>query len=290
MSQTSLMEEEEEMELKTSKIGGTLMRSRGLLLAGVVAALLAGCSDSTGPSGAGRRVSLTVGLAGGAANPAPPLFAQGLVLTDGAGNRLEITSAELVIREIEFKRVETAVCDPQLGDDGCEEFKTDPTVISLPLDGTTEKKIEAVVEEGSYREIEFDIHKLDESDPVDRGLLTTRPELANVSIRVAGSYNGGPDFVYTSDLDEEQEVELVDPLVVTADPGSSTGAANVTLIIDLDSWFRDGVGTLIDPETALKGQPNEGLVTNNIKASLEGFRDDDGDGVRHSDDDDEVGD
>jgi hypothetical protein len=267
-----------------------LTPARNLALAVAAAGFLTACSDSgTGPSDAGAPVKLSIALAGGPAAPGPSLFAQGRVLTDGLGNTLEITSAEIVVREIEFKRVAAAECDTQAGSDDCEEFETDPTVLPLPLDGTVEQVLTAVVPEGVYEEVEFDIHKLDDSDPKDQALLQARPELSQVSIVVAGTFNGQA-FEYTSDLDEEQEIEFApgDELVVTADPGSTLGSGNVTLVIDLDTWFRDAAsGALIDPATAVKGQPNEGVVTDNIRNSIEGFRDDDGDGIPHSDDDDE---
>ena len=60
-------------------------------------------------------------------------------------------------------------------------------------------------------------------------------------------------------------------------------AANVTLRIDVATWFLNAGGTaLVNPATANKGQPNEGVVKDNIEASIDAFRDDDHDG--HDDD------
>ena len=48
------------------------------------------------------------------------------------------------------------------------------------------------------------------------------------------------------------------------------------------SWFKDANGVLFDPATAAKGQPNEDLLKNNIKNSIDAFEDSDHDG--HHDD------
>ncbi|MEE9132284.1 MAG: hypothetical protein V3U13_01870 [Gemmatimonadota bacterium] len=263
------------------KVTGVMWRARRLLLGAAVLALVAGCDDGpTGPGAGAQTVSLSIRLAGGSANPAPSLFAAGLMLTDGLGNTLEITSAEMVIRELEFERVETNGCDSELDDDGCEKFEVGPFILPLPLDGSVSTEIVASVEPGSYDEIEFDIHKPEDDDLADFAFIDANPNFADVSIRVTGTYNG-QSFLFTSDLNAEQEIELTSPLEVGADP------VGVTLTIDLDIWFRTLSGTLLDPRTANKGEPNENLVKDTIKASIDGFRDDDHDGVPHEDDFDE---
>lgn len=260
-----------------AKLNGVLW----ILLAVTVG--LGACSDATGPGGAAgsRSVTLSFGLGSGGAAPSPSLFAQGLELTDGT-NTLVIESAEIVMREIEFERVETAGCDSELGldNDECEKFEIGPFVVPLPLDGSVSQELTAQVDTGTYDEIEFEIHKVED---FELALLGGRSDLADISIKVTGTYNG-QGFEYTSRIDEEQELELSSPLIVTPDPGP----VNVTLSIDLSSWFVDSGGMLVDPASANDGQPNESLVTDNIRTSIEGFRDDDHDGVPHDDDLDEV--
>jgi hypothetical protein len=58
-------------------------------------------------------------------------------------------------------------------------------------------------------------------------------------------------------------------------------ATNVTLRLDVARWFVSGTA-LVDPATANKGGLNENLVRDNIRASIDAFRDDDRDG--HDDD------
>jgi hypothetical protein len=55
---------------------------------------------------------------------------------------------------------------------------------------------------------------------------------------------------------------------------------SVTLFVDVSAWFKTADGTgLVDPATALLGQPNQSLVENNIKNSLKAFEDENHDGV-----------
>ena len=53
---------------------------------------------------------------------------------------------------------------------------------------------------------------------------------------------------------------------------------NITVNLDVLSWFRGADGTLIDPRTAVPGQANASVVSANIWRSLAVFEDDDHDG------------
>ena len=159
----------------------------------------------------------------------------------------------------------------QAGDDDCAEIEIGPMLVDLPL-GTAgaARTLSAIVPPGTYDEVEFEIHKPESSD--DAAFLAANPDFAGVSIRVEGSYNGTP-FVYLSHLDVEMEFDLVPPLVI-----GESGAADLTLFVDLGTWFRAGDGSLVDPASANTGGGNEGLVNENVKNSLEAFEDDDHDG------------
>lgn len=245
----------------------------------------AACSDST--TGA---VSLAVSTARPAGAPiaasapwgisaAPQVTTAGDSTVIVLGNdTLVIRSVELVLREIELERVETAQCDDIMDNDDCEEFETGPVLVSLPLGATatvTEVAIDAPA--GMYNELEFEIHKPDDVDDV--AFIAAHPTFAGVSIRVTGTFSKAgtrTDFTYTTDLNEQQEIALDPPLTVVE--GSAT---NVTLRLDIARWFLNGTA-LVDPATANKGGLNEGLVRDNIRASIDAFRDDDRDG--HDDD------
>ncbi len=240
-------------------------------------AVLAACGDSVGISTSGQvnlstatrpASSSAVATSGAsAAVSVPPL-----TLTDGT-NTLAITDVQLVLREIELRRADESACgESGSGDDRCEKLELGPVLLDLPLGVGATHVFSAQVAAGTYDEIEFEIHKPSDDDASDVAFRQAHPELDGVSIKLTGSYNG-QDFTYTSDLDAEQEIELSPPLVT-----SDTGSADLTLLVDLDRWFRDGAGLLVDPATALSGQANAGLVTDNIRATLRAFEDENHDG------------
>jgi hypothetical protein len=241
--------------------------SRQLLAVMGMAAALAACSD-TGPSA--RTVSLTfaTGAAGG------PLLSRMGVASDtivSGSDVLVITRAQVVLREIELKRENDDLCDVGTSDDdGCEEFETGPMLVDLPLNGLAETVITIDADTGTYDEIDFEVHKTEGSG--DATFIAENPDFDGLSIRVEGTWNGTP-FVYTSDLDVEQENELLPPLVITETTGT-----NVTLRVDIATWFRNESGALVDPATGNLGGQNESIIKENIKVSFHAFEDEDRDG------------
>jgi hypothetical protein len=244
------------------------MRVLTLILA--IASLTA-CSEGTGPGteATGRvRLSLTTGTgaSGGPAIAASETYTVG-------GTTLVLSRVQLVLREIELKRTEdsTTCSDDSDGgaDDECEEIEFGPILLDLPLNGSLSQVVTVEADTGTYRELEFEVHK-PEDDAEDAAFLAQHPDFRRVSIRVEGTWNGTP-FVFLSDLGVEQELDLVPPLRIEA-----AGNAELTLRVDLRSWFLNSGGTaLINPATANKGQAAEGLVKENITRSFEAFENDD---------------
>jgi hypothetical protein len=247
------------------------------LIAIGLAAGLAACSDGAGP-GDDATVSLSFTTRAGAAAAASGFSASVMAdtLVDGA-NTLVITKAEVVLREIELEREDSDGCDSMMSDDGCEEFETGPILVDLPLDGRVDTEVTIAPPAGTYDELEFEFHKVSNDDPEDAQFRADHPHMVGKSIRVEGTFNG-TTFVYESDLDVEQEFDLADPIVVT----DTAAAVNVTVLLNLNQWFRDGSGNLLDPATGNTGGMNESLIKENIKNSIEAFEDDDHDG--HDDD------
>ena len=248
-----------------------------------LAATLAACSDGTGLSdnSPGQvSLSITTTLSGGpAASNTMFMLAGADTLTDGQ-NELVITQAELVLREIELERINDDACDSLAVDhDSCEKFETGPILLDLPLDGSVEQVLAIVPDTGTYDEIEFELHKVSNDDPEDAAFRAAYPHMVGKSIRIQGSYNGQP-FTYENDINDEQEYDLVPPLVVD----ELTTDVNVTLSIDIDSWFRTMAGDLVNPQSGNKGGANESLVNENIKNSFQAFEDDDHDGEDDNED------
>jgi hypothetical protein len=183
-----------------------------------------------------------------------------------------VTRARIVLREIELKRVEIPDCPSNQGPGNCEEVELGPVLVELPLEQGAQRKFNVQIPSGTYNEIELEVHKPDDGDPDDQVFIQQNPDFADISIRVEGAFNG-TSFVYDSDLDVEQELNLQPPLVVDAQT-----VTNVTVFVDIDRWFRRADGTVVDPATANKDGENENLVKDNIIASFRAFEDRDEDG------------
>ena len=256
----------------------------GLLTSSLVVALAA-CSDSndapTGPVGGGPAGTGAVSLSVAVRSPAPAGFSNvggaffDIVQNDGS-SELVIQRVAMVLREIELERQFDDDCDDHVSgdDDDCEEFSTGPMILELPVDGSVDQVISiSNVPADTYDEIEFEIHKPEDDTAADLAFIQAHPEFERVSIRVEGLFNGEA-FTYLTDLNEEQEHALVPPLTVDA----NSGPVNVTLSIDVSTWFRTPAGDLVDPRSANDGGPNEQLVEDNIERSIDAFEDDDRDG------------
>ena len=153
--------------------------------------------------------------------PAPALSLVANDTINEGGNVLVITRAEIVLREIELKRVNHDACDSIVGDDdSCEEFEIGPILVDLPLGGAVETVLSVAIDTGTYGELEFELHKPEDDDTA---FLSAHPDFAETTIRVTGSFNGTA-FVYETDLNVEQELDLVPPLTIT----DAAVATNVT--------------------------------------------------------------
>lgn len=202
----------------------------------------------------------------------PPAATSGpnynITVTSGA-NTLVITKAQLVLRELELKLSTTSSCATGTVEDSCEEIELGPMLIDLPVTGVVLSPISTQVPAGTYHEIEFDIRRPG-TDPADQAFVAANPNFNNVSIRLEGTYNGTA-FVFTSEVDQEVQIDFTPPVVITE------GNNNVTIAVDIRSWFMNGTA-LINPATANPGQPNASIVSEKIKTSLRAFEDDDKDG------------
>lgn len=246
------------------------MKRHTLLLTAAV--LAAACSDGTGP-GTEPGVSLSFSTRSPTAAPAPGFFASVTsdTLADGA-NTLIISKAEIVLRSIELKRSDVVDCTGMGGEDGCEEFEAGPVLVDLPLNDSAETSVSIPIPAGTYDELEFEIHKVTQ-DQEDSTFAAAYPDMVGKSIRIQGTYNDTA-FTYETDLDVEQEFDLNPPLIVD----DTTTQTNVTVRLDLNAWFRDGAGNLVNPQQGNKGGQYESLIKENIKQNIEAFEDHDHDG------------
>lgn len=243
------------------------------------AAAAAACSDSTRPLGsAGQAVSLSFSGARppGMAAVMSSMSAVADTLKIGSGaDTLRITSVEIVLRKIELERIETAVNCDSIPDSSksCEEFTVGAMLVNLPVIAGTSTSFSVPIDSGTYSKVEFKVHKPG-SDAVDLAFIAANPGFpTNTSIRVRGTFNGTA-FTYTSALDAKQEYTFTPPLHINGS-GSET---NLTIRLDISTWFKTGAGAIVNPNTANAGGANESLVQNNIKASIKAFEDKDKNG------------
>jgi hypothetical protein len=252
------------------------MRRTTLLAAtALAAASMAACSDSGSPSSGGQ---MNFNVATRSATAASPLALATAgtpeTFTDGS-NTLIVDQVQLVLREIELKRIESTTACGESSGDNCEKLELGPILLDLPLGGAggAARTFSVAVDTGTYGEVEFEIHHPSDDDATDVAFLQAHPDFAGVSVKVTGSFNGAP-FSYLSDLNAEEELELSPPLVTT-----ESTATDLTLMVDLDRWFRDAANGLVDPASANAGGANESLVEHNIQSTLHAFEDEDHDGT-----------
>ena len=266
---------------------------------------LAACSDSNAPGSAGTmalRIATTPSQSVAASAVSPSLVATPLTFTDGAGNVLVISEAQVVLKQVCFQRADNADACPEgqhdinhenqsethrrndaIGSPAFDESDQDeaddhdacgaealgPILVDLPLNSGAQQQFAISIEPGTYTSVRFHIHKANSG--AEAPFLADHPEFVGTSIRLAGTFNEAP-FVYTTSLNALQRQAFDSPVTV-----DESGTADVTLLVDLSTWFLND-GTLMNPATALHGGANEHLVWDNIKRSFRAFRDHDHDG------------
>jgi hypothetical protein len=237
-------------------------------------AAVTACSDATG-TGAARSLSISFSTLPSSASAAS---LASLSLSASSAS-LVITKAQLVISKSELAR-SGATCTSTTSssdDQDCPELKLGPMLVDLPLDASAKGVLAVTLPAGTYQQLESKIDAvMDESEgdaAASAAFLAANPDFRGVSVRVEGTYDGQP-FVYTTAAEGELELTFDPPLVVD---GSSS---NLTVNVDLSSWFRRSDGTTIDPNTATAGSATKEIVDDNIKRSFDVFEDDDGDGQR----------
>ena len=244
--------------------------------------LFTACSDGVGPGAAAGKQTVNLNIS--AVRSGPAAAAPESVTVNG--HTLVFGKVELVIAKFKLKRISNSVdctedgpsdsvgsggAEASHGDDDCNEVDAGPFLVDLPLGGGIKRIVSVEVDTGTYRRVEYKIHKAEDHN-VDGAFLSQHPDLEGVSVRVTGVYDGAP-FVYVADLKAKQKNDLVPPLVVGA-----AGATDFTLAVDISRWFVTSGGALVDPVTALKGGPNDNLVRDNIRRSFRCFKDHDRDG------------
>ena len=233
-------------------------RSFGLIV--LSAASLAACSSATDLQTGSLSLSVTT-------KPQQSSASADIVVAVGS-SPLVISKAQLVVRKIELLTASAAAACTDADDDGCAEVEVGPFLLDLPLDASVKTDLNAKVPAGSYRGVEVKIGPITSGNRRSESFISAHPEFAGRSVRVEGTYEGR-SFVFTSNVDAGIEAGFSSPVTV----GGTDGISNLTLAIDVASWFRNGASTM-DPSNSA----NAPRIAANIAASFRAFGDDDHDG------------
>jgi len=217
--------------------------------------------------GGGAQLSLST-RAGSAASTAPTALTKPATVTSSSltlSNGITIDRLRLVVRKLELERASATPND--LAD--LQEFEAGPFFIDLSgpaLSGSVQAQVTASVPSGAYREVKFEVHKPDTSEPgVSANAGLSAMAAAQASIIVDGTIDTQP-FSFVTSVTGEQKFD-----------GSfqvDTGAQNVTLNIDVTGWFGGSGTARLDPNDPSK----RSQIENNIQTSFKVFDDDNRDG------------
>ncbi len=223
--------------------------------------LSSACSDSVGPRGTR---ALSVSFSTARSTPARSISAS---LAASPADSIILSKVQLVLSNVELAKVDASCRITAQGQQGdCQDIEVSPAAIELSLTPGAKTAFSASIPEGTYSGLEARISPARAGSNAV-GIATTHPELADKSIRVAGTFGGAP-FVYSTDLTAELELSFSPPIVVTKD------GLNVTVGVDVNSWFLGANGARLDPRVAA----NAATINANIRRSFKAYEDDDKDG------------
>jgi hypothetical protein len=225
-----------------------------------------GCESSTEPVTEGTlSLSSSYSVA-----PAP---AARVIGSAGPVAEITITRARFVLRDIKYK----SATEDSL------TFKAAPFVLQLDLTGASQTVSSIPVKFGSYRRIEFDVHRVEQpeidalpaAEQVQFGEFLADEKYSSIIERTYTPTGGSAvSFTYRSKVDAKQKVDLNPELVIAE--GSTE--VNTTMLISSEGWFKDSSGSIVDPTDT----NNEGIIDENLKASIRVFKDNNKDGSKDS--------
>jgi len=245
-----------------------MLRFRTPILVTAVSLVAMACNNSTEPITAGR-ISLTSSYSNLVA-PAPSVGVLWKSTGSSVADSLTITRARLVLKDIKFKSNVDSM-----------NYKAGPVIVELNLTTAAQTLDVKEVPFGTYNRIEFDVHR---TQPSEISGMSTADQAAFAdflagevySIIIEGTvYRTGQSdtaYVYRSKVDDQQKYDLVPELTIS----EQALDANVTLLISSGSWFKDTSGLLVDPTDP----NNEGIIDENLKASIRVFKDNNKDGSK----------
>jgi len=265
--------------------------TRRLLLV-APAALLASACGSADPNTM-HHITVSAAIATSAVRALPGLNAD-LIVGDETGS-VSISSAQIVLSRLKLHDDACVDDDEDDVDDGdstsaapavladepddehgededgedCPPLKVGPVLVNLPLDGTTTVVLDAFVPAGTYQRLQARLHAVKEGDEGVADFLTAHPEFEGISVRVVGVFTDaggtGHAFTFTSRMNVVTAINFDEPVTV------GDGTTNLTINIDVSSWFSTPAHPVLDPTA----DANQRAIEQNIRRSLRAFEDDD---------------
>lgn len=225
----------------------------GAACAAVLGLVLTACDGFSGT----RDASLSFNVVPSTAAQVATADASGLIVVTGGGHTLDLQSADVVFSEITFEGRDVDTDDDDDSDvdsdsekPGNSKFRSGAVTLALPLEGGVVTPFTGQIPVGTYRGLEMDAD----------------------FVRLRGTYDG-QTFDVTVPVNAELELDFNPALVVT----ESSDPFNVSVKIDVASWFKDASGNTIDPRQLATNSTLRAAFRNRVRASFKAFEDSDRD-------------
>ena len=204
-----------------------------------------------------RDASLSFNVVPSAASQVATTEASGLIVVTGGGHTLDLQSADVVFSEVTFEGRDVdsgddddSDADSDSDNSGNSKFRSGAVTLALPLEGGVVTPFTGEIPVGTYRGLEMDAD----------------------FIRLRGTYDG-QTFDVTVPVNAELELDFNPALTVT----ESSDPLNVSVKIDVASWFRNASGVTIDPRQLATNSTLRAEFRNRVRASFKAFEDSDRD-------------
>jgi hypothetical protein len=223
------------------------------------------CDDSIG-SGSSDETSITFRTVNGGASSLTSAALASIPVT-GGGHTIDVQQVDLLFDRIKLERVHgrsdrdsddsgdgngDSDSDSEDSDERNDSpFRAGATTVTLPLGGGTVSPISQLIPEGLYDELQMDARYA----------------------RIRGTYDGAP-FDVTIPVNAKIETDIDPPF----SPTDALGTPNITVNVDVLSWFKNPDGSVLDPRRLATDPSLRAAFRNRVRASFRALEDSNKDG------------
>lgn len=189
------------------------------------------------------------------------------------------TVSRLMDPAMDLDSAKTLVKNIYLGREGSADsikVLTGPMLVRLDVDGALHEVLGAGVPAGSYDRIRFEFYQpaADVYYVPDLDFYTGAADSQRFSI-IANGWRDRDPFLFRL-AGSVIVTAMIDPVLIVTGDGDK---ANVTLVVNAEAWFSDGLGGYVDPDIVAF---HDGIAAN-IRTSVRAFRDNDRNGLADAD-------